>query len=113
MADDFFELLLVLAGDVDSSALSDFFKPLDNREMELSPYSLQKLKGRREERNSYLRIYAIRYKDKFIVTGGAIKLTSKMEERPHTNDELKKLELVKAFLDADDPDVSFSYVDIQ
>lgn len=113
LSDDFFGLLLELAADVESSALSDFFKPLDNRELELEPYSLQKIKGRGEELNSYLRIYAIRYKDKIIVTGGAIKLTNKMEERPHTNDELKKLDLVKVFLDENDPDVTFSYIDVK
>jgi len=113
LADDFFGLLLELAEDVESSALSDFFKPLDNRELELEPYILQKLKGREEDRKSYLRIYAIRYQDKIVVTGGAIKLTDKMEERPHTNDELKKLELVKVFLDVNNPDVTFSYIDVK
>lgn len=113
LADDFFELLLELAEDVESSALVDFFKPLDNRELQSEPYDLQKLKGREEERKSYLRIYAIRYKEKIIVTGGAIKLTDKMEDRPHTNDELKKLELVKSFLDTNDLDVTFSYIDVK
>lgn len=105
-------MLLDLAEDVESSTLSDFFRPLENRELELEPYNLQKLKGRDGERKSYLRIYAIRYKDKIVVTGGAIKLTDRMEERPHTNDELKKLEFVKAFLDVNDPDVSFGYIDV-
>jgi hypothetical protein len=105
-------MLLELAEDVESSALSDFFKPLDNCELELEPYELQKLKGKGEERKSYLRIYAIRYKEKIIVTGGAIKLTDKMEDRPHTHDELKKLEFVKIFLDVNDPDVSFGYIDV-
>lgn len=113
LADDFFGMLLELAEDVESSALSDFFKPLDNRELELEPYELQKLKGKGEERKSYLRIYAIRYREKIIVTGGAIKLTDKMKDRPHTNDELKKLELVKAFLDKDNPDVEYCYLDIE
>ena len=113
LADDFFELLLELAEDIESNALLEFFKPLDNKELGSSPYELQKVKGRTIERKSYLRIYAIRYKDKIVVTGGAIKLTDKMEERPHTNDELKKLELVKVFLDVNDPDVTFSYIDVK
>jgi hypothetical protein len=34
----------------------------------------------------------------YIITGGAIKLTDKMEEREHTLKELKKLETCKQFL---------------
>lgn len=113
LADDLFERLYELAQDVESDALAKFFKPLDNREPISDPYELQKLKAKGEERKSFLRIYAIRYKGTIIVTGGAIKLTDKMEERKHTIDELKKLELVKAFLDKDNPDVEFSYLDVE
>ena len=35
---------------------------------------------------------------KFLITGGAIKLTHKMEEREHTTAELRKLEKVRNFL---------------
>lgn len=113
LADDLFEKLSKLAEDDKSNSLAEFFKPLDNRELGSEPYDLQKLKGRKEERKSFLRIYAIRYNEKIIVTGGAIKLTDRMEDRPHTNDELKKLELVKTFLDRNDPDVTFSYIDVK
>jgi hypothetical protein len=34
----------------------------------------------------------------YIITGGAIKLTLKMDEREHTREELRKLELVRSFL---------------
>jgi hypothetical protein len=113
LADDLFEKLYDLAEDVKSDAFAEFFKPLDNREKDSKPYDLQKLKAKGEERKSFLRIYAIRYKGKIIVTGGAIKLTDRMEDRKHTNDELKKLELVKTFLDKDNPDVELGYLDVE
>ena len=34
----------------------------------------------------------------YVITGGAIKLTLKMEEREHTRQELVKLEQVREFL---------------
>jgi hypothetical protein len=113
LADELFEKLYQLAQDSDRSELSGLFKPLDNREVGTEPYEYQKLKAKGEERKSYLRIYAIRYQETVIVTGGAIKFTDRMEDRKHTNDELKKLELVKAFLDKDDPQVESSYLDIE
>lgn len=111
LADELFEKLYDLAQDDDPNGLADFFKPLDNRESD--PYELQKLKAKGEERKSFLRIYAIRYKGTILVTGGAIKLTDRMEDRTHTKDELKKLELVKAFLEKDNPDVELSYLDVE
>uniref|UniRef100_UPI000DB9B8D6 hypothetical protein n=1 Tax=Algoriphagus litoralis TaxID=2202829 RepID=UPI000DB9B8D6 len=87
LADDLFQKLYELAHDVESDSLSKFFKPLDNREPASDSYELQKLKAKGEERKSFLRIYAIRFKGTIIVTGGAIKLTDRMEERPHTKDE--------------------------
>ena len=35
---------------------------------------------------------------KYIITGGAIKLTATMQERPHTQAELDKIEKVRRFL---------------
>ncbi|MEX2410966.1 MAG: hypothetical protein WD607_06260 [Candidatus Paceibacterota bacterium] len=113
LADELFERLYELAKNIESNALAEFFNPLDNRESDSEPYELQKLKAKGKERKSFLRIYALRFKGTIIVTGGAIKLTDRMEERKHTNDELKKLELVKSFLDKDNPDVEFSYLDVE
>ena len=63
---------------------------------------LEKMKTRGERTNchdSWLRIYAIRLADgKYIITGGAIKLTATMQERPHTQLELDKIEKVRCFL---------------
>ena len=48
---------------------------------------------------SWMRVYAVRVeKNVFIVTGGAIKLTHYMEDRPHTQLELDKLNKCKEFL---------------
>lgn len=48
---------------------------------------------------SWLRIYAIKLSQGvYVITGGAIKLTLKMEERNHTKVELAKLENVRRFL---------------
>jgi hypothetical protein len=46
-----------------------------------------------------LRLYAIRVAPNlFVITGGTIKLTHRMEEREHTHVELEKLEKVKRYL---------------
>lgn len=69
--------------------LEEFFKPLNNHE-----YQVRKLAGQKGRKN-YLRIYAIKIDDNsFLITGGAIKLTQFMEEREHTNIELKKIKKI-------------------
>lgn len=48
---------------------------------------------------SWLRIYAIKLEPgKYIITGGAIKLTATMQEREHTLRELQNMEKVRQFL---------------
>jgi hypothetical protein len=73
-------------------------------------YELQMHKAKGGEYKSWLRIYAIKYGDAFVITGGAIKLTNRMEDRPHTKHELYKLQLVKEYLNLGD--VEFVYLDI-
>ncbi|HEV2478688.1 MAG TPA: hypothetical protein VGS79_03455 [Puia sp.] len=49
--------------------------------------------------NPKLRIYAVRIDERtYAVTGGAIKLTNFMEERLHTEEELRKMKRVRAWL---------------
>lgn len=90
-------LLLDLDGDADLDAL---FKPLEN--YRTSEMLLGKEKARPHRRNrhsSWLRIYAIKLdKGMYLVTGGAIKLTFRMDEREHTRRELYNLEKVRNFL---------------
>lgn len=76
------------------------FRPLSNSR--IAECLLGREKARLKNlvgRSSWLRIYAIKLaKGIYIVTGGAIKLTATMQERPHTAKELTKIEKVRNFL---------------
>jgi len=73
--------------------LDEFFRPLNNSEYRM--LELSKQKGRK----NFLRIYALRIeKNCFVITGGAIKFTHLMQDRPHTQHELKKIEICRIFL---------------
>lgn len=80
--------------------LDSLFRPLDNNETGNS--LLQKDKARLKKRpihSSWLRVYAIRLSDgAYIITGGTIKLTRKMEEREHTREQLIQIERVRNYL---------------
>jgi hypothetical protein len=97
-ADALFEELAVhvVSGDLES-----LFKPLENSE-NVPIYELQKLKVKGRERKSYLRLYAVRFRDEFVITGGTIKLTKVMRDRPHTKLALHRLEAVVQFLRQND-----------
>ena len=60
----------------------------------------EKARLKREKgHSSWLRIYAIKFEQGvYVITGGVIKLTLKIEEREHTRIELKKLEMVRQYL---------------
>ena len=76
-----------------NAPLASFFKPLNNLETSIKVLSLQK--GRRYR----LRIYAIKLDENlFLITGGAIKLTFKMQDHPDTQNEKDKLDWVKTYL---------------
>lgn len=110
-ADKLFETLFKLAEDETGKNLSEFFKPLDNKEAE-TVYELQQLKSYGILSNSFLRIYAIRYGNAFVITGGAIKLTKQMKDRKHTQEELYKLNLVRDYLQEKREEGEFVYLDI-
>ena len=76
------------------------FRPLSNNRTIAEMLEKMKARGERTNRHdSWLRIYAIRLADgKYIITGGAIQLTATMQERPHTQAELDKIEKVRRFL---------------
>ncbi len=81
--------------------LSTIFEPLSKDVIQ----ELEKDKAKGLERNSWLRIYAIRVEaNLFVVSGGAIKLTKTMNETKHLLLELEKLEVTKQFLKNDDND---------
>ncbi len=106
-ADDLFEELVkhVISGDLET-----LFKPLDNSEKDQN-YELQKLKAKGEERKSYLRLYAVKFRDEFVITGGAIKLTQFMKDRPHTKLELNRLEAVVEILKQKDIEAKIVYLE--
>ena len=68
--------------------MDSLFVNLDDREFRIIELAKQKSKRK------WLRLYAIRVdKDTFVITGGTIKLTHKMEGRHHTIKELLKLDI--------------------
>ena len=73
--------------------LDDLFHPLsfgDDRARELTREKARNWDRKRHP--SWLRIYAVRIEPNvYIVTGGAIKLTAKMQDKQHTMAELEKL----------------------
>jgi hypothetical protein len=73
------------------------FQPLANYEYNDKIY--QKQKAKPQSRLPFLRLYAIRLADdSYIITGGAIKLTEKMNGRKHLELELAKMGKVKQHL---------------
>jgi len=80
--------------------LDELFRPLENGRMSETLLSKEKARiQNRPQHASWLRIYAIKLEPgKYIVTGGAIKLTATMQEREHTLKELQKMEQVRQFL---------------
>lgn len=90
-------------GQYDSAAsLQTFFQSLRDDDYRL--YHLQKTKGKER----WLRLYAVRIAAHlYVITGGTIKLTRRMQDREHTQIELQKLDEAVEFLkalDLIDPD---------
>lgn len=82
------------------SNLDEIFHPLENyrtSDVLLGKEKARLKKGMRHA--SWLRIYAIKLSEGvYVITGGAIKLTLRMEEREHTKLELAKMDKVRSFL---------------
>lgn len=75
--------------------LDSIFEPLKLEE----PVELTRSKAKGDKPKSWLRIYAIKLQaNVYVVTGGAIKLTRRMQDKEHTRLELRKFEQCKAFL---------------
>lgn len=106
-ADDLFE---ELAEHVISDELDSLFKPLESTEIG-QVYELQKLKAKGEERKSFLRLFAVRFRDEFVITGGAIKLTRFMKDRLHTKLEIIRLEAAVEFLRQKDIEGKIVYLE--
>lgn len=81
----------------DNEQLQTLFKPLFRSQYRLTEFQRSKAYG--ELRKSWLRVYAVRIEsDKYIVTGGAIKLTDAMQDRPHTKEQLDRLTKMRDYL---------------
>lgn len=73
------------------------FEPLSKSEITCS-FDTERIKTKLNRR-CWLRLYAVKVKDGiYVISGGAIKLTKDMQDRPHTNTELTKLNIVKNYL---------------
>jgi hypothetical protein len=93
------KLVALAQGLSPGKTLQELFRPLNNSESDLRELQLSKGSVNSTTKNPKLRIYAVRVDEKtFVVTGGAIKLTDGMEERRHTDNELKKMRRVKTWL---------------
>lgn len=90
-------LILDLSPEAD---LDRLFRPLENSRTSEMLLGKEKAKIKnRPTHASWLRIYAIKLEPGcYIVTGGAIKLTRTMQEREHTLEELRRMEVVRNFL---------------
>jgi hypothetical protein len=100
-ADELMELLVNLGEkNQPGTNLQHLFNPLDNSQPNITELQLSKASAKtRIRKNPKLRIYAVRIAENtYVVTGGAIKLTDKMNERPHTEKQLRKLISVKDWL---------------
>lgn len=79
--------------DDQNKGLETLFEPLHNSQIHVIELNKSKAK------KSWLRIYALRAENSvYIITGGAIKLTANMNEREHTNKELRKIEQCRDYL---------------
>ncbi len=75
------------------NGLGKIFSPLYNSQTNILP--LNKSKARK----TWLRLYALRIdRNAYIITGGAIKLTQKMQDSEHTMIELRKIDRCRNYL---------------
>lgn len=111
-ADKPFNILLDLAANDSDGRLDELFKPLDDREDEETNYNYQQLKAYSDD-PPWIRLYAVRYGDAYVFTGGAIKLTKRMKDRPHTKRELVKLQKVSEYLEGSGDKGVIGYIELE
>ncbi|MFO7789747.1 MAG: hypothetical protein R6V32_04185 [Bacteroidales bacterium] len=93
-AEDFEDKLEIISKQKNTNkCLNAFFKQLDDYQSGIL------ILDKRKAKHSWLRIYALRIDtNAYLITGGAIKLTKRMEDREHTRKELNKIDQCKQFL---------------
>jgi len=85
------------ADHLNTEKLAQLFQPLHNHETESPKYQFLKAKGTRSK--SLLRLYGLRTRDDvYFITGGAIKLNRRMDDREHLKEELLKMEAARKYL---------------
>ncbi|MDM1456751.1 MULTISPECIES: hypothetical protein [Myroides] len=85
----------------ESNTLYEIFESLQNYKQRITRFEESKMKVfiKSENRLSKLRLYALRIKNSsFIITGGAIKFTLRMEKHKDTTEELIVLDQCRDFL---------------
>lgn len=97
------EQIIDIIDEIENSGLKleTFFRALNDNEIAYTVLSLQKGKTYHRKRKNSLRLYAIKIDNNcFVITGGAIKMSQKMQDHKDTEEELKKLNHAKNYLTA-------------
>lgn len=112
--DDADELEELILGFPNTQNLDHLFRPLDATDARSVELTRRKARNwNRPKHASWLRVYAIRLEPNvYVVTGGAIKLTHLMQDRPHTQLELDKLNRCRSYLEANGVFDKDSFVDL-
>jgi hypothetical protein len=91
------EALILETAESKTVQLQSIFKSLFPSEYRLTAYQKEKAYG--TLRKSWLRVFAVRINpDLYVITGGAIKLTQLIQDRPHTLEQLTRLNQVRDYL---------------
>lgn len=79
--------------------LKKLFKPLSKSFIDIDCITETKIHVESTPGDNWLRFYALNIEGTYyIITGGAIKLTKRIDESEHTTEELRKLHRVKDYL---------------
>lgn len=108
-ANSFFERLEKIDETVQYNFDSEFMPLSDNPQSLEWVFEKKKAKGKGPNSSwpSYLRLYAVKIdENKYIITGGGIKLVLKMQESEYLNEELNKIEKVVKWLKEKGVDIS-------
>lgn len=84
-----------------NNTLFDIFKNLNDYSTQIEPFEKSKAKIyiQYQKRLSRLRLYSLRVNNScFVITGGAIKFSLRMEDHPDTLEELNRLKSCRQFL---------------
>jgi hypothetical protein len=104
------QLLLYKLRHASHKDIKEMFETLHDEKFGVTDFQELKAKGFFIEK-SWLRIYAILQNSKYYITGGAIKLTRAMQDRPHTLKELTTIKWVKRKLRIEDIESLIVYID--